>query len=33
MEQQDDEKEAVKGILLVSLLAGLGILFMVLINR
>lgn len=32
MENQNEEKEALKGILLVTLLQGLGILFLILIN-
>jgi len=33
MDQQNEEKEAIKGILLVSLLAGLGLLFMMYLNK
>ncbi len=33
MEKKNEDKEAIKGILLVTLLEGLGILFMIYINR
>lgn len=33
MEKQNEDKEAIKGILLVTLLEGLGILFLLYINR